>query len=117
MSAGSEVLVEIRKELDNLRIEMQLHNESRMKLFRVNILNKFVDKIYEKCIRERSEAVHETGHDMARLLMTQAYHDQSEYHKWRRIFPYVYGKTIEQMAAEGSSGSGSTEETIWTADL
>ena len=26
---------------------MQLHNESRMKLFRVNILNKFVDKIAE----------------------------------------------------------------------
>lgn len=62
-------------------------------------------------------AAHETGNDMARLLMTQAYHEQNEYHKWRLIFPYVYGKTIEQMAAEGSSESRSNKETIWTADI
>lgn len=54
---------------------------------------------------------------MARLLMTQAYHEHSEYHKWRLIFPYVYVKTVEKMAAVGSSGSGSNEETIWTASI
>ena len=51
-------------------------------------------------VRNRNLAAHESRADFARLLLTPTYHNSQEFYCWASLFPWVYGKTIEQVAKE-----------------
>lgn len=46
----------------------------------------------------RNEAAHETPAEFAILLNTQYEEESTEYRKWGNLFPYVYDKSVKEIA-------------------
>lgn len=53
---------------------------------------------FSQYIESRNEAAHETPTEFAILLHTQYEAESTEYRKWGNLFPYVYGKTVKEIA-------------------
>jgi len=49
---------------------------------------------------QRNTIAHSTERQFARVLRSRQYKDSDEYKEWASLFPFVYGKTVEELASE-----------------
>ncbi|KAK2759481.1 hypothetical protein FQN54_002959 [Arachnomyces sp. PD_36] len=57
---------------------------------------------FNQRIAERNAAAHDTEYEFAELLLSTRNKDPGRYEFWSGLYPFCFGKTVEEIAAQGN---------------
>ena len=96
------------KVLQNITKVRQSNNHSTSKYLH---LDQILISILQY-IDGRNESAHPTSTEFALLLNSVWYNKTGEYYKWANLFPYVYGKSVEEIVEDQAAMANQNLEDV-----